>query len=66
MTQDTAHRIRQVWDELESQLPDKSTEFLLEVTAQECGQKHPKLTLFAGDVAEALTITNYFAGRQQP
>lgn len=70
MTQDTAHRIRQVWDNQKRERPEigepgqkGEPEFAGEVAGYISLNGTP---CTAQDVAEALIITNYFAGRQQP
>lgn len=53
-----ARKIRTVWDEMENEFDDKSTEFLLEVTAQTVRERFNIPDFDCGDVAKALELTN--------
>lgn len=48
------HRIKEVFDEAEKEFSDKSTEFILEITAQRVRDRKIKRDCDAGDVAEAI------------
>ena len=46
--------LKELFDEVESEFPEKSTEFLLEVTAERARQMGIKPNCDSGDVAAAL------------
>lgn len=48
-------KIREVFNETDNDYEDKSTEFVLEVTAQRCVERKIKSDCDAGDVAEAIS-----------
>jgi len=54
MNHTTKNRIKEVFNETENDFPDKSTEFVLEITAQRCVERKIKRDCDAGDVAEAI------------
>ncbi len=56
MKPDKAERIRILFDSAEEDYPQKSTEFLMEVTCQRARYAF-KMEIDHGDVAEALTKT---------
>ncbi len=54
MNATTRSKINEVFLEVEGEYEDKSTEFILEITAQRCVERKIKRDCDAGDVAEAI------------
>ena len=52
-----AIKIRRMFDLVETIFPDKSTEFLLEVTVQQCRDKY-HICIDASDIVEAFKLTD--------